>query len=90
MTKDNEATKRVLALRQNVEHTKTRVTQARTMKTSAEDQLTAADDAIEELGLDPDRDLERQVNRLIEGIEQDLVQLKEQLDEAESVLGGNK
>lgn len=85
MTKD-DATKRVLALRQRLDSAKTRTTEARTKKKAAEDQLAAADDAIENLGLDPDRDLERQVNRLLEGITADLEQLEEQLDEAESVL----
>lgn len=85
-----DATQQVLDLRQRVDRAKTRVTEARTTKKSAEDQLTAADDAIEQLGLDPDRDLERQVNRLIEGITKDLTQLEEHLDEAESVLGGGR
>lgn len=83
---NNKATERVLTLRRDVDYAKTRATEARTKKKSAEDQLTAADDAIEELGLDPDRDLDRQVNRLVEGIATDLDRLEEQLDEAESVL----
>ena len=89
MTKD-DATKRVLALRQRLDSAKTRTTEARTKKKAAEDQLVAADDAIEELGLDPDRDLERQVNRLLDGITTDLEQLEEHLVEAETVLDGGK
>jgi hypothetical protein len=85
MAKD-DPTQQVLDLRQRVDRAKTCTTEARTKKKAAEDQLTAADDAIEQLGLDPDRDLERQENRLIEEIKTDLVQLEEQLDEAESVL----
>jgi hypothetical protein len=85
MAKD-DSTQQVLDLRQRVDRAKTRTTEARTKKKAAEDQLTAADDAIEQLGLDPDRDLERQETRLIEEIKVDLVQLEEQLDEAESVL----
>ncbi len=84
MAKD-DATQQVLDLRQSVDRAKVRTTEARTKKKVAEDQLTAADDAIEHLGLDPDRDLERQVNQLVVGIKKDLGQLEEQLDEAESV-----
>lgn len=82
---NDEATQQVLDLRQSADHAKVRTTEARTKKQVAEDQLIAADDAIENLGLDPDRDLERQVSRLVSDIRKDLGQLEEQLDEAESV-----
>ncbi len=84
MVKD-DSTQQVLDLRQSVDRAKVRTTEARTKKKVAEDQLTAADDAIEQLGLDPDRDLERQRDQLIIGITKDLGQLEEQLDEADSV-----
>lgn len=84
MVKD-DSTRQVLDLRQSVDRAKVRTTEARTKKQVAEDQLIAADDAIENLGLDPDRDLERQVSRLVGEIRKDLGQLEEQLDEAESV-----
>lgn len=83
---DSKAAKQVLAMRRDIERTKTRLTAARTVRTQAEDQLKVADDAIEELGLDPDRDLERQLDKLIGGIQTDLDGMGEQLDEAESVL----
>lgn len=84
MAKD-DATQQVLDLRQSVDDAKVRTTEARTKKQVAEDQLVAADDAIENLGLDPDRDLERQVSRLVVDIQSDLAQLEEQLDEAANV-----
>ncbi len=82
---EKDATQQVLDLRQRVDSAKTRVTEASTKKSAAEDQLAAADDAIEELGLDPDRDLGRQTNRLVAAIQENLEQLEEHLDEAESV-----
>lgn len=84
MVKD-DSTQQVLDMRQRADRAKTRTTEAHTKKRLAEDQLTAADDAIEQLGLDPDRDLERQENRLIEEAKSSLTQVEEQLDEAESV-----
>ena len=89
-TADNDATKRVLALRQSVDSAKTRLTEVRTKKRAAEGALSAADDAIEQLGLDPDRDLSRQVTRMLGETEKELKQLEDHLDEAESVLGGGK
>lgn len=83
---DSKAAKQVLAMRRDIERTKTRLTAARTVRTQAEDQLKVADDAIEVLGLDPDRDLERQLDKLIDGIRTDLDGMEEQLEEAESVL----
>ncbi len=86
MGEDSKAAKQVLALRRDIDRTKTRLTTATVVRKQAEDQLKVADDAIEELGLDPDRDLERQLDKLIEGIQTDLEGMGEQLDEAESVL----
>lgn len=86
MTDDNKAAKKVLGLRRDVDRAKTRVTTARTVRKQAEDQLKVADDAIEVLGLDPDRDLERQLDKLTDGIQGDLDEMGEKLDEAESVL----
>jgi predicted nucleic acid-binding Zn-ribbon protein len=82
---EKDPTQQVLDLRQRVDRDKTRLTEARTKKKTAEDQLTAADDAIEQLGLDPGRDLERQVNQQVGDIKNDLEQLEEHLDEAESI-----
>ncbi len=81
-----DATQRVVDLQERVAIAKTKLTEARIKKKTAEEQLIAADDAIEELGLDPDRDLERQVTKLVEVIEQEMTQLEGHLDEAESVL----
>ena len=81
-----DSTQQVLDLRERVAAAKTKLTEAKTKKKTAEEQLLAADDAIEELGLDPDRDLERQVTKLIEVIEKEMTQLEEYLSEAESVL----
>lgn len=87
---EKDATQRVLDLRQRMEKTKTRVTEARTMVRTAEDQLTAADDAILRLELDPDRDLERQVVRLVETLETDLKKIEEYCDEVEAIMRGGK
>ncbi len=87
--KTKDATQQVLDMRQRLDRSKTRVTTAHTKKMGAEDVLTAADDAIEQLGLDPDRDLERQEARLVAAIQEDLEQLEEKLDEADSVLDGS-
>lgn len=84
---DDEATKRVLALRQRLDAAKTKLTEARTEARAAEDALAAADDAIRDLGLDPDHDLERQIDRLIADAEADLEKVEECLGEVESVLG---
>ena len=81
-----DSTQQVLDLRERVATAKTKLIEAQTKKKTAEEQLLAADDAIEELGLDPDRDLERQVTKLIEVIEKEMTQLEEYLGEAESVL----
>ena len=81
-----DATQQVLDLQGRVATAKTKLIEAQTKKKTAEEQLLAADDAIEELGLDPDRDLERQVTKLIEVIEKEMTQLEEYLSEAESVL----
>ncbi len=89
MAAKKDATQQVLDMRQSLDACKTRLTEKRTKKTGAEDQLTAADDAIEELGLDPDRDLERQEAALVAGIKGDLEQLEEYLDEADAVLAGS-
>lgn len=85
-----DATQRVLDARQRLDRDQTRVTEARTQVKTAEDQLTAADDAILTLGLDPDRDLERQVIRLVSTIETDLTQVETYLDEVEGILGKDK
>ena len=89
MLEKKDATQQVLDMRGRLDKCKTRVTEARTKKTGAEDQLTAADDAIEELGLDPDRDLERQEAALVTGIQTDLEQLEDYLDEADAVIDGS-
>ena len=81
-----DSTQQVLDLQGRVATAKTKLIEAQTKKKTAEEQLLAADDAIAELGLDPDRDLERQVTKLIEVIEKDMTQLEEYLSEAESVL----
>lgn len=86
MSEDGKAAKQVLALRRDIDRTKTRLTTARAVRKQAEDQLKVADDAIEVLGLDPDRDLERQLTKLITGIQESLEDMGEQLNEAESVL----
>lgn len=86
MAKD--ATQRVLDLRQRVDAAKLRTTTAHVHQQTAEDALAAADDAIRRLDLDPDRDLERQVNRLCDEIEADLKKLEGYLDDAESILVG--
>lgn len=87
---EKDATQRVLDLRQRMDKTKTRVTEARTVVRTAEDQLTAADDAISKLDLDPDRDLERQVIRLVETLETDVKKVEEYLDEVEAIMRGDK
>mgnify|MGYP001597491624 FL=1 len=84
-----DATQRVLDLRQRVDAAKTRTTTLRAHQQTAEDALAAADDAIVRLELDPDRDLERQVNKLADEIETDLHKLEGYLDEAESILAGS-
>ena len=87
MPKD-DATQQVLDMRETVDRSKTRLTAAHTTKKSAEDHLAASDDAIEHLGLDPDHDLERQVDRQISEVQKKLAQLVGHLDEAEAVMGG--
>ncbi len=86
MSEDSKAAKQVLAMRRDIDRTKTRLTTAIAVQKQAEDQLKVADDAIEVLGLDPDRDLERQLDKLITGIQTSLEDMGGQLDEAESVL----
>ncbi len=87
--KGKDATQQVLDMRQRMDRCKTRTTEALTKKKGAEDQLTAADDAIEELGLDPDRDLERQENALLTGIAGDMTKMEGYLDEADAVIAGS-
>ncbi len=87
--KSKDATQQVIDMRQRMDRCKTRSTEARTRKTGAEDQLTAADDSIAELGLDPDRDLERQEAALVSGIQDDLEKLEGYLDEADAVIVGS-
>lgn len=84
MPKDE--TRRVLDLRQRLDAAKTRLATARAHQQAADDALAAADDATRRLDLDPDRDLERQVNRLVDEIEGDLVKLEGYLDEVESII----
>lgn len=88
MAENKDATQQVLDLRQRIDQAKTRMTEARTKHKTAEDALTAADDMIETLGLDPDRDLERQVIRLASEIDDDLKKAEEYLDEFAGILGG--
>lgn len=87
MGDNKDATQQVLDARQRVDRSKTRATEARTKQRVANDALTAADDAITTLGLDPDRDLERQVIRLVKEIDDDLTQTEESLDEFERISG---
>ncbi len=87
---EKDATQQVLDLRQRLDRAKTRLTEARTQVRSAEDQLTAADDSIRTLGLDPDRDLERQVIRLVSAINTDLEQVETHLNEVGEILDGGK
>lgn len=87
---EKDATQRVLDLRQRLDQAKTRLTEARTQQRSAEDQLSAADDAIRQLGLDPDRDLERQVIRLAETLDSGLKQVEEYLDEVAAIRKGGE
>lgn len=88
---EKDATQRVLDARQRVDRDKTRLTEARTRQKTAQDALAAADDAISTLDLDPDRDLERQVIRLVEAIETDLTtKIEPALDEVEVILRGDK
>lgn len=84
---DSDSTKQVLALRQRLDEYKTSRTEAGARVKACEEQLAAADDAITRLELDPDRDLERQVTRLVEGVDGDLTKMEEALDEVQSVLG---
>jgi chromosome segregation ATPase len=84
-----DPTEQVLALRNRLDTAKTRLTEIRTKISGAEDQLAAADDAIRRLGLDPDRDLARQVSRLLQEIEGDLIKVEGQLDEADTVLANH-
>ena len=87
---EKDATQRVLDLRSRLDRAKTKLTEARTQQRTAEDQLAAADDAIRDLDLDPDRDLERQVIRLAETLDEGLKQVEAHLDEVEAILGGDK
>ncbi len=88
MGKD-DATQQVLDLRQRMDSAKTRLTEARIQVRTAEDALSAADDSIRTLGLDPDRDLERQVIRLVSTIDTDLGQVEAYLTEVEAIVGGD-
>ena len=88
VTRAKDDTQQVLDMRQRLDAFKKRLTEARTKKTGAEDQLTAADDAIEELGLDPDRDLERQKSSMITKIQEDLTKLESYLENSSDVLDG--
>lgn len=87
---DKDATQRVLDMRSEVDSTKTRVAEARTYQRTAEDALTAADDAIHNLGLDPDRDLARQVIRLVDALDADVEKGNKYADEVEAILQGDK
>jgi hypothetical protein len=87
---EKDATQRALDARRRVDRDKTRLTEARTKQRTAEDALAAADDAIRDLELDPDRDLERQVVRLVGTIESGLQQIEVHLDEVEGILKGDK
>lgn len=88
MTKD-DATQKVLDLRQRMDSAKTRLTEAHIQVRTAEDALSAADDSIRTLGLDPDRDLERQVIRLVSTINTDLEQVEAYLTEVDEIVGGD-
>ncbi len=87
---ENDATQQVLNARQKFDRTKTRVTEARTRVQTAEDQLAAADDAITNLDLDPDRDLARQVGRLVVGITTDLEGVEKSCNEVDAILRGDQ
>lgn len=86
MPKPDDVTQQVLDARARMDKTKTRVIETRTQVKAAEDQLAAADDAIRSLELDPDRDLARQVSRLVTDVNADLQHVEERLDEADGIL----
>lgn len=87
MPEQDDVTQQVLDTRARMDDAKTHVIESRTQVTSAEDQLAAADDAIRSLDLDPDRDLARQVARLLTAVREDLTHVEGRLDEADKILG---
>ncbi len=86
----NNRTNDVVVLRQRVADAKANLAGARSRVGVAQEQLAAADDAIRELGFDPDRDLTRQVRTLIEEITGDLEEKVEKpLDEITAIIGND-
>ena len=81
-----EETEQVLELRGRLDRARQKVADYRAQVKAADDQLAAADDTIKNLGLDPERDLERQKNRLLEEANKLLVSVEEQLNEVESIV----
>ena len=84
-----EATEQVLDLRGRLDRMRQKVVEYRVQAKAAEDQLAAADDNIKNLDLDPDRDLERQVDRLLADAEKSLTSREKQLDEVASIIGAD-
>ena len=84
-----EATEQVLDLRGRLDRMRQKVVEYRVQAKAAEDQLAAADDNIKNLDLDPDRDLERQVDRLLADAEKLLTSIEKQLDEVASIIGAD-
>lgn len=83
---NEKAAKRVLSARRRLDELKTQTAEARAKKQAAEDQLAAADDAIRRLELDPDRDLERQVLKLISDLEAEIEKQEKRLEEVADIL----
>jgi len=81
-----EETEQVLEIRGRLDRARQKVADYRAQVKAADDQLAAADDTIKNLGLDPERDLERQKNRLLEEANKLLVSVEEQLNEVESIV----
>jgi len=79
-------TEQVLELRGRLDRARQKVADYRAQVKAADDQLAAADDTIKNLGLDPERDLERQKNRLLEEANKLLISVEEQLNEVESIV----
>ncbi len=84
MTEDNAA--RVIAMRQRLDAVKTKVIESKTEQKQAEDQLAAADDAVDRLGLNSERDLERQVTKLCQEADEDIGKLKTVVEDIDRIL----
>ena len=84
MTEDN-ATK-IIKGRERLDAMKTKLAEAKAEQKVAEDQLAAADDAVDLLGLDPERDLERQVTKLCQEAMAEIEKLEEIIDDVDVIL----